>query len=414
MTQQIHHHEFDNGLVLVAEPMPWLESAAFTILVPAGAAADPLDRVGLGNFTCDMVQRGAGSRDSRQFLSALENLGVNYGSMVTASHTTFGGAMLADHLPAAIEIFADLLRRPHLPAEQLEETRLVCFQELRALEDDLSQKVLVGLRALQFADPWGRCPQGSWEAIESITVDEVRRHFETAYRPNGAILGVAGKLDWPQLRDRVEDLLGDWPRREPPPVEERQPTGAVRHIETESAQTHIGVAFPSVPYRDADYYQAQGAVGVLGDGSSSRLFTEVRERRGLCYTVFAMTQSLRDRAAVLSYAGTSNERAQETLDVMVQELVRLGEGIEQAELDRLKARIKTSLMMQQESSRSRSASVAADWHHLGRVRTLDELSDILDKLSAQSINAYLAAHKPGDFRIVTLGPEPLEAPRAVS
>ena len=147
---------------------------------------------------------------------------------------------------------------------------------------------------------------------------------------------------------------------------------------------------------------------------SSRLFTEVREKRGLCYSVYATMHTLRDRGSVLCYAGTSAERAQETLDVTLAELVRLAEGMQPDELDRLKARIKSGLIMQQESSISRSGAIARDWYHLGRVRTLDEIGRLVDALSCESINSYLAANPPRDFTIVTLGPQPLEVPLGVS
>jgi predicted Zn-dependent peptidase len=127
-----------------------------------------------------------------------------------------------------------------------------------------------------------------------------------------------------------------------------------------------------------------------------------------------MSHSLLDRGSVFCYAGTSTERAQETLDVLLAELNRLAQGIEHDELRRLKAQIKSSLIMQQESSRARSASIAGDWYYLGRVRTLDEISGIIDGLTCQSINAYLAEHPPRDFTIVTLGEDKLEAPGAVS
>ena len=141
---------------------------------------------------------------------------------------------------------------------------------------------------------------------------------------------------------------------------------------------------------------------------SSRLFTEVREKRGLCYTVYAMCHTIKDYGCVLAYAGTTTERAQETLDVMLQEIRRLGEGIHDDELQRLKARIKTGLIMQQESSSSRSISMASDWHLLGRVRTLDELSTLLDEINSNSINDYLASNPPKQFKIVTLGQQALD------
>lgn len=169
-----------------------------------------------------------------------------------------------------------------------------------------------------------------------------------------------------------------------------------------------------MPYRDPDYFQASGAVGVLSGGMSSRLFSEVREKRGLCYSVYASYHTLKDRAAVLCYAGTSADRAQESLDVTLGELTRLAEGIRPEELERLKARVKSNLIMQQESSSARSSAIARDWYHLGRVRTLDEVSSLVDGLSCQSINDYLAAHPPGDFTIITVGPQALEAPLGIS
>ena len=146
---------------------------------------------------------------------------------------------------------------------------------------------------------------------------------------------------------------------------------------------------------------------------SSRLFTEVREKRGLCYSVYASYHaSLRDRASVLCYVGT--ERPQEALEVMLAELDRLAAGVEPEELQRLKARIKSGLIMQQESSSSRSATLARDWFHLGRARTLAEVGALVDALDCQSINTYLAEHPPADFTIITLGPKPLEVPVGVS
>ncbi|MCA9210639.1 MAG: insulinase family protein, partial [Planctomycetales bacterium] len=126
MTQQIFTHQFANGLTLLAESMDWLESAAFSLLLPAGCAYDPLDRLGLSNFRCEMVRRGCGDRTARQFVDDLENLGVDRSASVGTSHTSYGGAMPADSLYPALEIHADLVQRPLLPEEQLDEGRQVC------------------------------------------------------------------------------------------------------------------------------------------------------------------------------------------------------------------------------------------------------------------------------------------------
>jgi predicted Zn-dependent peptidase len=401
-------------LVLLAEQMDWLESASFAILLPAGCIYDPEDRLGLSNFTCEMLQRGCGERDSRQFVEALDRLGVDRSSAVSVSHASFGGATLAANLLDALSIFADMVLRPHLPTDQMEDARQVCLQELHAIEDDLAYKTMQRLRFRFFGNPWGRNSQGEWEALEAINRDHVSRHFRSFYQPDGTIISVAGRLDWPQLVDHVGHLFGDWSVGTTNSVASEAGPGGYEHIAFESSQTQIGVAFPSVPYRHPDYFQARGAVGVMSDGMSSRLFTEVREKRGLCYTVYATCHSLRDRGTVLAYSGTSTDRAQETLDVLLSELIRLAEGIEADELDRLKARIKSSLIMQQESSAARAGAMAADWYHLGRVMSMAELAGIIDRLSCESINRYLAQNPPRDFTIVTLGDKELEVNIAVS
>ena len=147
---------------------------------------------------------------------------------------------------------------------------------------------------------------------------------------------------------------------------------------------------------------------------SARLFTEVREKRGLCYTVSASLQSQRERGSVFCYAGTTAERAQETLDVTHAELLKLSDGVNQSELGRLKARIKSSLIMQQESTSARCGSLARDWYHLGRARSVMEVGKLVDELTADSISEYLAANPPRSFTFLTLGPEPLEIPLGVS
>ena len=414
MSAEILSHNLANGMVLVGERMRSLESAAFSFLLPGGCCYDPPGAAGLAAMTCEMMPRGAGDRDSRAWISALENLGVERGESVGTAQASFGGATLRGNLPAALELFADLLRRPQLPADQLEQGRSVCLQELRSVDDEPSHKLMIELRRRQYPDPWGRSSHGDLPGLRAISIGDVREFHARHYRPNGVILAVAGNFDWRELCDHVERLFGDWPARDDPEPAASNGHTAASHIPFESTQSHVGIAYPSIPYKHPDYFQAWAAVGVLSSGSSSRLFTEVRERRGLCYTVNASLHTQRERAAVFCYAGTTAERAQETLDVTIGELMRLGDGIERGELDRLKARIKSSLIMQQESSAARSGAIAREWYHLGRARTLDEIGRLIDALTSDTINDYLRANPPRDLLVVTLGPEPLEVPVGIS
>jgi predicted Zn-dependent peptidase len=413
VTASIYSHIFPNGLVLIAEPRMSMKSAAFTFLTPAGCVHDPAKRGGLSGFTCEMTLRGAGSRDSRQFILDLDNLGVERSESVSNAHTSYSGATLAENLPDALSIYADVLRNAHLPDDQLEAGRLGMLQELHAVEDEPAQKVMLELRRRHYPLPWGRPPQGEEKALISTSIKDIREYYRRHFQPNGTILGVSGRVDWESLKDLIGRLLGDWAPGQSIPIKEETASQHYKHLSYDSNQTQIGIAYSSVPYRHPDYFQAWGAVGVLSGGMSSRLFTEVRERRGLCYTVYAMYHTLLHRGGIFCYAGTSADRAQETLDVTLSEIVRLADGINDNELDRLKARIKSALVMQQESSSARSSSIAFDWYHLGRSRTLDEVEQLIDGLTISGINAYLKEHPPKDFTVVTLGPRQLETPDGV-
>jgi predicted Zn-dependent peptidase len=408
MEEQIFHHTYANGLTLVGQPMPWLESAAFSIAVPAGHRYDPDGKHGLANFACEMVQRGCGELNSREYIEALEALGVDYSSSASLYNTNYSGAMQAAQLHEALGIFADVLQRPTFPDDQLEDGRMVCFQEIAALGDDLAQRTLQRLRENFYGATEGRNTEGTLESVGAITLDDIKQFYQTNYRPNGLIIACAGKLDWEALKAHVGELFDGWNKKPEPSVELASPVHGNDHIQHESEQTHIAIAYPGVAYSHEDYYLNRGAIGVLSGGMSSRLFTEVREKRGLCYTVFASCNTLKDKGAVLCYSGTTNERAQETLDVIIEELQKLAEGIKEDELRRLKVQIRSGMVMQQESCRGRAGSIAGDWFHLGRVRTLDEVTDKINGLTVESINEYLAANPPRNFDIVTLGPQPLE------
>lgn len=411
--QTILSHQFPNGLTLVAQPMPWLESAAFSISVPAGCRYDPPDKRGLANYACEMVLRGSGDLTNRQFVEALEFNGVDYSSSVSIYNTNFGGAMLATRLHDTLRLFATMLREPLFPADQLEDGRQVCFMEVASLEDDLAQRAILELRSRFYGDPYGRSSEGSFESLQSITMDDIQSFHQQHYRPDETIISVAGKFDWNALKDHIESLLGDWESKPAASIQVSDPSKQNHHIDFPSEQTHIAIAYPALPYSSDDYFLNRGSVGVLSDGLSSRLFTEVREKRGLCYTVSASYHSLRDRASVLCYSSTTTQRAQETLDVLIEQLTLLGKGIDADELRRLQVQVRSSLIMQQESCRARANAIAGDWMHLGRVRTLDEISDKINGLTVGSVNQFLAEHPPRDFVVVTLGAESLESHRDI-
>jgi predicted Zn-dependent peptidase len=346
--------------------------------------------------------------DSRALSLALDNLGLDRDESVGTLHVRFWGATLARNLAPALELYADILRRPHLPKEEVDPVKALALQDLQGLEDEPRQKLLIELRRRHYPAPLGQDRRGTREGIESLTPTLIRNHFRRLFRPSGTILSVAGNIDWEPLRDQVERLFGDWRAGEEPTLTLGTRPSPHEHLVKETTQTQIGIAYPSVPIGHADYYAAQGAVNVLSGGMSARLFTEVREKRGLCYAVWASYQMVKDQASVVCYAGTTNERAQETLDVTLGELRRLQEGIEPEEVERVQAGLKSSLIMQEESTSARAGSLASDWYYLGRVRSFDEIQSAIEALTPEGIVEHLRRFPPGNFTIVTLGPKALK------
>lgn len=411
MGQQVYQHTLPNGLVLLAERMDHVRSAAINFLVPAGSAFDPPGQFGVASVLAEIITRGAGDRDSRELSLALDNLGVDRDESVGAVNMRFWGSTLARNVPAALDIYADVVLRPHLPEDELEPVQELALQDIKSLEDAPQSKVMVELRKRYYPPPLNKDRRGTAEDIESLTIDAVQAYYRHAVRPNGAILSVAGNIEWEPLKAQVERLFGDWkPGATAEAVPQpHKPTSA--HIEKDTQQTQIALAFPSVPVTDPDYYYARAAASVLSGGMSSRLFTEVREKRGLCYSVYAFHETFKTQGTMLAYAGTRAERAQETLDVTLSELKRLKDGIEPDEIDRVKAGLKSSLIMQEESTGARAGAIATDWYYLGRVRPFDEIQAIIDGLTPERILSYLERCPVKDVTLVTLGPAPLTVPQ---
>src|SRR6516165_39519 len=212
----IFQHTFPNGLTLLAERMEHVRSAALNFLVPAGCTQDPPRHLGVASVLSDLITRGAGSRNSRELSLALDNLGLDRDESVGGIHMRFWGATLARNLLPALEIYADVIRRPHLPADEIEAVRALALQDLQGLEVEPRQKVLIELRRRHYPPPLGQDRRGTGEGLLHINAGAVRRHYQRYFQPRGLILSVAGNIDWEPLREQVGRLFGAWqPAAEP-------------------------------------------------------------------------------------------------------------------------------------------------------------------------------------------------------
>lgn len=406
--------QFDNGLVLLGESMPWLRTTAFSIMLPAGAALDPVGKSGLATLTCEMSERGCGDLASREFLEAVEMLGASTNNNVSTYHTSYSGSCLSQKLPRLLQLYGDLTRHPLMPEDEFEPSQRVCLQELYAQQDDLSQMTLRKLRQQFFGETLGRWPDGELEQVELLSYDDVTAFYQNHFEAQDMIVSVAGHFDWDQVSAQVDSIWGDWSTGQRTRLQPNHGGLGYHHIEQDSQQTHIALAAPTLPFGTDDHFLIRCAVGVLGDGMSSRLFQEVREKRGLCYTVSAGINTLKDAACITAYAGTTSARAQETLDTMADVIHQMRDGVTEDELRRLKVQIRTGLMAQQESCRSRASAIAGDWFYLGRIRTQEEINDLLSQLSVKRVNEYLADHPIELQTAVTVGPSTLEMPHGLA
>lgn len=412
-SQKFESFQLTNGLRVVVQTMPGLQSAAMTLMVPAGAVYDQRGKSGTAAILSEMFPRGAAAMSARELSSAMDNLGLQRSVSGGLSYITFSTATTADRITDAVPLTASMVLNPHLTDQQFGPARELVHQALNAMEDEPKQQLGHFLRRCSYPAPWGNPAEGTMADLPGISLDDIQQHYNKFVTPQDAVVGVAGNISAAELQPVIEEAFAAWQPGESFTPAIGRVEDSPKHIEHDSAQTHIGIAWDTVPYRHERYFEAWAAVSLLSGGMSSRLFTEVREKRGLCYAVSASINTQRDRARVFGYAGTTNERAQETLDVMVAEIRRLHEDITNEELQRCKARAKSALIMQQESTMSRSSSLARDTLHLGRVRELEEIRTKIDSLTVDQVRDFVVEYAPSSMVLVTIGPEALD-PACVS
>jgi predicted Zn-dependent peptidase len=410
LAERYFQHTFPNGLTLLGEKMPGMQSVAMTLLLPAGSSTDPVGRSGSSTVISDLVFRGAGERDSRQLTDHLDRLGLQRSSSVGVHHSRFACAALGPNVLEGLSTYADIVRRPQMPEPGFCAARDLALQAVAGVEDDPRHKLMIKLREWHFPSPFGRSAMGTKENLEKLTLDLVSTDHHRRYHAKDSIIALAGNIDFRQIKEEIERHFGDWNGQEHDAFEVMPAPGRFHHVPQSSEQTHIGIAYGSVPETHEDYYAVRLVIEILSGGMSGRLFTEVREKRGLCYSVSAGYSSLKGQGHILGYAGTSNERAQATLDCMLTELDRLSHGVTVEELDRAKTGLKASSVMQGESTSARAGSIAHDYFMRGRIRTLDEIKSSIDAVTVDKVNAYLKKNPPGPFTIVTVGPKELKLP----
>ena len=405
MIKRADKHVLSNGMVILGEPMEAVESVAFGFMLPAGAAHLPEGCCGASNVIADWIFRGAGRKDSRQLGDALDGLGLARGRSVGSSHITIGAALEAGNLAPALDLYADIILRPNLKDDQFKLARQLAIDEVLSLDDDPRQKVMLKLRERFYPSPLGRSTVGEIAELKNLTAETSKQIVADRFNLSRTIFTVAGKYDFDSVCSQLEGLFASEQSRSEEAITLGPSQGKYTHMDNDGAQVHIGLMTETVKPTDEDYYNARVAVSVLSGGMSARLFTEVREKRGLCYAIGARYHGLKEAAAMMCYAGTTPDKAQETLDCIVGEFHRLREGISEEEIARAKVGLKSALILHSESSSSRAGAIGSDYYILGRVRSLDEIKEEIEAICVESVLGFLREHPFDNFTIVTIGPK---------
>jgi predicted Zn-dependent peptidase len=408
------------GMPLIVEPMPGVGSVGITWLLPAGSATDPDDRQGLSAMWSEILFRGAGEMDSRALADALDRVGATRSTDVATYHLRFSCTVLGSRLDDALPLLVDMVRRPRMDESAVDPTRDLCLQELASLADDPQERAILAARERHNPPPLNRSGLGTEEGLRAITRTDLVEGWARQVRPSaapwgGAVLAIAGAVADPDaVAAHLDRLLTGW-EGAPPPVTVGEPTGrgTYHHEQDDSAQVQVVVVHdaPPEPHPDANLERVVSAV--LSGGMAARLFSEVREKRGLCYSVSSSYAADRAYGRVLAYVGTTPERAQTSLEVLMAELDRINtpEGaVRPDEFERAMTGIKSNIVFSGESTAARAAALAGDYHRLGRPRSLAEIRAAFDAITLDDVNAYLSRRQLGPVTIVTLGPAALTPP----
>ncbi|MAY75410.1 MAG: peptidase M16 [Phycisphaerae bacterium] len=413
----IHTSTLDCGATLAVEPIDGVRSAAISLLLASGNAYDPSNAIGRAALWSEILLRGAGAHDARAQADLFDRLGASRSSDAGRVMFRIGASMLGERLADAIKPMAEMVLEPRFDAEAVENARELSYQAIESLRDDPQHRAVLSARERHFAVPYNRSGYGLTDHIRAMSRDDLRDGWMRSASPRGAVIGVAGAVDHERVRAQLNDALGSWLADGERIVPGDAPPRGYAHEDDDSNQAQI-IIVHDAPYDGHDDRVLERLLtSVLSGGMSSRLFTEVREKRGLCYSVSASYTAEKAFGSVSAYVGTTPERAQESLDVLHAELVRIGtaEGAVTAEeFERARTGLKSRLVFAGESTSARAAAIAGDIARIGRARSLGEFADELDRVTLDRLNEYAQRRELGRLTVQTLGPAALRPPAGVA
>ncbi|MGJ5082117.1 M16 family metallopeptidase [Bradyrhizobium sp. HKCCYLS3013] len=394
------------GLTVVTDTMPHLETAALGVWAGVGGRDEKPDEHGISHLLEHMAFKGTTTRSAREIVETVEAVGGDLNAGTSTETTAYYARVLKADVPMALDVLSDILANPSFVPEELEREKNVIVQEIGAAQDTPDDVVFEHLNELCFPDqPMGRSLLGTAKTLEAFDRDKLHGYLSTHYRGPDMVVAAAGAIDHQRVVEDVTKRFASFNGGEgPKPLPAAFGKGGSRVVHRDLEQAHLTLALEGVPQADPSLFSLQVFTNILGGGMSSRLFQEVRENRGLCYSVYTFHAPYSDTGFFGLYTGTDPADAPEMMEVVVDIIGNAVETLSEAEVARAKAQMKAGLLMALESCSARAEQLARHILAYGRPQTLQEMVAKIEAVSVESARdaarALLARSKPA---VVALG-----------
>jgi predicted Zn-dependent peptidase len=389
LTVQIH--TLSNGFRVVTEHMPGLKSASLGIWVGAGGRHERPEQNGIAHFLEHMAFKGTKRRNALEIAEAIEDVGGYINAYTSREMTAYYVRVLENDVTLAMDVISDIVLNSVFDPAEVEIERGVILQEIGQSLDTPDDVIFDWLQEVSYPDqPIGRTILGPEERVRAFSCEDLRAFVKEQYRPEQMVLSAAGSVDHDQLVKMAEAAFGGLERGKATVLQPALYRGGEHRVVKDLEQAHFALAFETAGYCDDEIYTAQVFSLALGGGMSSRLFQEAREKRGLCYTIYAQAGAYVDTGSLTIYAGTSGADVAGLSNLCIDELRRSADDMGEAEVNRARVQMKAGMLMGLEGPSSRCERLARMVMIWGRVPTLEEVVAKIDAVDRAGVADYAA------------------------
>ena len=408
----------DNGLRVITTTMPHTRSVSICIFIGVGSRYETEAEAGVSHFIEHLFFKGTQKRQtSREISTAIEGVGGILNGGTDRELTVYWCKVAQSHFPLALDVLVDILLYSKFDPQEIERERKVIIEEINMSKDSPSQQVNMLIDELLWpGHPLGRDIAGSKESVATITRDIMLDYLASQYQPDNTVVTIAGNIQHQEAVTAVSQALANWTNRQPRPgysVYKEQPNPRLQVETRDTKQAHLCLALPGLSLFHPQRYTLDLLNVILGAGMSSRLFTEIRDKLGLAYSIHSYAEYLLDSGAVIIYAGVEPKNLPVAIKAILKELSQLREKVPEAEISKAKELIKGRLLLSMEDTRSVAGWIGGQEILTGRILTVDQVVSIIDAITADELKELAQELLVGSqLRLAVVGPitdhEPLE------